>query len=115
SGTSKKKEISRGDIRSEQESESREYGKEHHPTRGRGRGKNASLGMSEGTAETTSESSGMHEVNVPIHEEVEELSGVTFKSFEEERNEWGRDIRILNTGESLAKFYNDRQLHHLLV
>ena len=57
----------------------------------------------------------MHEVNVPIHEEVEELSGVTFKSFDEERNEWGKVVRILNTGEALAKLYNDRQLHRVLV
>ena len=114
-GTSKKRELSRGNIEADQTSESRKHGEEIHPTRVRGLGKSASHGASEGTAETDSASLGEHEVNVPIHEEVEEVSSVTFKSFDEERTEWGKDIRTLSTGEAIAKFYNDRALHRVLV
>lgn len=114
-GTGRKQESSHSDNRTDNRSESRQPGQEIHPTRATGHGETRSRGLSAGTSETNSESSGSHEINVPIHEEVEELSGVTFKSFEEETNGWGKVLRTLKTGEALAKFYDDPQLHRVLV
>ncbi len=51
----------------------------------------------------------------PIHEEVEEVSGVTFKSFDEECIEWGRRIRTQATGQAVAKFYNDPKLYDVAI
>ena len=106
---------SHGDNRSENESLTQPGGRGKDPTRGSGKGTGSTRGESEGNSETHTTSTGEHEINVPIHEEVEEPSGVTFKSFDEETNEWGRVLRTLNTGEALAKFYNDSVLHRVLI
>lgn len=106
---------SRGENRSENESLTQPGDRRKDPSRGTGKGTGNTRGESEGTSETHTSSTGSHEVNVPIHEEVEELAGVTFKSFDEERNEWGKVLRTLNTGEALAKFYNDSVLHRVLI
>ncbi len=66
STSSRKKETSRSNNQSDQQSESRDYDDFHHPTRTRGRGKTSARGDSEGTSEGASTSSGAHEVNVPI-------------------------------------------------
>lgn len=70
-----------------------------------------------GGSNTTSSSrtDGEHEVNVPIHEEVEETSSVTFFPFEEHRLEWSRTIRQLRTGEAFGKFLDDPNLYRILV
>jgi hypothetical protein len=88
---------------------------QHRPTRSSGSASNRSDSSGQGGSDSHSETSGAHEVNIPIHEDFTELSNVQFKSFDEERTEWGQVIRTLSTGEALAKFYNDRQLHHILV
>lgn len=106
---------SRGENRSENESLNQPGDRRKDPSRGTGKGTGSTRGESEGNSETHTTSTGEHEINVPIHEEVEEPSGVTFKSFEEETNEWGRVLRTLNTGEALAKFYNDSVLHRVLI
>ena len=85
------------------------------PSRGSGKGTGDSRGESDGSSESHTVSSGTHEVNVPVHEEITELSGVTFKSFDEETNEWGKVLRTLKTGEALAKFYDDSVLHRVLI
>ena len=113
--TGRKKETSRSNNQSEQQSESREYDDINRPTRTRGLGKTSSRGDSEGTNEGESTSSGKHVVNVPIHEDVEELSSVTFKSFDEERIEWGRRIPTQSTGQAVAKFYNDPKLYDVAI
>ena len=64
---------------------------------------------------TQQESRGEHEINIPIHEDFEEVSNITFKSFEERRSEWGRDIRKLGTGQALGKFADDPQLYRVQV
>ncbi len=114
-GKGRKRETSHGSNRADNRSETRQPGQEIYPTRATGHGESRSRGLSEGTSETSSESTGTHEVNVPIHEDVESLSSVTFKSFEEERTEWGKVIRTLKTGQAIGKFYDDAELHHILV
>lgn len=85
------------------------------PTRSSGSATNKFDSAARGGGDTNTETSGTHEVNVPIHEDYEELSSVTFKSFDEERTEWGKVVRTLSTGEAIAKFYDDPRLHHVLV
>ena len=114
-GTGRKKENSRGHSQTDNRTVTRQYDQVNHPTRGTGHAEGRNLGTSEGSSESNSESTSTHEINVPIHEEVEELSGVTFKSFDEEATEWGKVLRTLRTGEALAKFYDDPQLHRVLV
>lgn len=105
-----------GTGHSQQESEARKLvGEPFNPTRTRSGGKTLSNSQAEGGSESNSDTSGSHEVLVPVYEEVEELSKVTFKSFEEESLEWGKELRLLNTGETLAKFYNDRNIYQTLV
>ena len=110
-----KRETAHATNQSGNQSEARPYETPFHPTRTSGRTVGRSNSFSDGTNESDTTSTGAHEVNVPIYEEVEELSNVTFKSFEEERNDWGKKIRKLLTGEALAKFYNDADLHSVLV
>ncbi len=114
-GTGKKRETSRSNNQATSHSESRPPDHPVNPTRSTGRNQGRSDGRSEGTSESHTESSGTHEVNVPIHEDVEELSSVTFKAFDEERTEWGKVIRTLKTGEAVAKFYDDPNLHRVLI
>lgn len=85
------------------------------PTRSSGSATNQFDSSARGGGTTNSESSGAHEVNVPIHEDFEELSSVTFKSFDEERTEWGKVVRTASTGQAIAKIYDDPNLHHVLI
>jgi len=52
---------------------------------------------------------------VPIHEQFEEVSNVTFRSFDDHRQEWRRIVRQLRTGEAFGQFDSDPQLHHLQI
>ncbi len=113
--TGTKKETSRSDGNSDSNAIASQPDRQSNPTRTKGQGKTRGRANSDGTSESNSESSGIHEVNVPIHEDVEEVSSVTFKSFDEERSEWGKVIRTLRTGEALAKFYNDPELYRVIV
>ncbi len=102
-----KDEMSYGRQRSNQRQETRVPGDEIHPTRSSGRGEGVSDGVSRGRSKNHTESEGRHEVNVPIHEEVEEVASITFKSFDEERYEWAKVLRTQPTGTAIAKFFNN--------
>ncbi len=96
-------ETSHGRQRSGQRQETRNPGDESHPIRSSGRGEGVSNNLSQGRSKSHSESEGWHEVNVPIQEEVEELSSVTFRSFEEEKLQWAKVLRTQLTGTTVAK------------
>ena len=105
-----------GTGNNQQENESRKlFANEFNPTRTKGGGTSVTNSKASGGSLGEAEATGAHEVLVPIHEEVAELSKVMFKSFEEERIEWGKELRTLNTGETLAKFYNDREIYPVRV
>lgn len=107
---------SQGSGHNQQASEARKLiAEQFNPTLTRSNGKTMSNTQAEGGNQSNSDTFGSHEVLVPIHEEIAELSKVTFKSFEEERTQWGKELRLLNTGETLAKFYNDREIYPTLI
>ncbi|HQX52549.1 MAG TPA: type IV secretory system conjugative DNA transfer family protein, partial [Planctomycetaceae bacterium] len=66
-------------------------------------------------ANTTGRSESRSQTLVPILEDVTDISGVQFKSFEEHRLEWMKIIRQLKTGRCFGKFVDDDHLYHLLV
>lgn len=84
-------------------------------------GRNANTTSSHGSvsgnthADSESESRNRSESLVPIHKTFEEVSSITYKSFDEHRLMWSRVIRELRTGECFARFVNDPRLYHLLV
>lgn len=104
-----------GRQRSNQRQETRQPGDESHPTRSSGRGEGASDSVSHSRGKSHTESEGRHEVNVPIHEEVEEVSSVMFKSFDEERQDWARILRIQPTGTAVAKFFNNPTPQRIII
>ncbi len=85
------------------------------PTRHTGSG--SDLSDSEARTDATSQGRtvGEHESLVPIHEDFMEVSKIMYKTFDEERTEWGKRIRKLRTGETLGKFVNDPQLYEIDV
>lgn len=68
-------------------------------------------GGSAGNTSTTGQSQSL----VPIHEDVEEVTNVTFQSFDEFRTIKAREIRQLHTGQPLVKFVNDPKVYHVAV
>ena len=52
---------------------------------------------------------------VPIHETIEETASITFRSFEEHRQEWRRIVRELTTGMAFGKFVDDSHLYRILI
>ena len=64
---------------------------------------------------SSSDSLGEHEVNVPIHETIEEIASKIFTSFEEHRLEWMKIIRQLKTGICFGRFADDDQLYEIMV
>lgn len=66
-------------------------------------------------ANSHSNSSSRSETMMPIHEEVEDLSSVTFESFAEHMLKWQKDIRQLPTGNCFASIVNDPNLYRILV
>lgn len=78
-----------------------------------GNSRNSGSGSSQASGRSSSQS--RSESLVPIHEEFDEESSRTFRSFDEHRLEWMRKIRQLQTGEAFGKFVGDRKLHHLQI
>ena len=72
-----------------------------------GRGKSGT----QGGASTT----GSHETLVPVYEEYLELASRNYYTFEEGKNEWGRDLRRLRPGQGILQIANDGQLHLINV
>jgi len=48
---------------------------------------------------------------VPEYEDFMELASRTYETFEEQKNEWARDIRNLKTGQALLRLVNDPRLY----
>jgi hypothetical protein len=59
--------------------------------------------------------SGTHQQLVPTHEEFWELSSRTYYTFEEQKNEWAREIRRLKRGEAFVRLVDDTGLYHVDV
>jgi len=80
-------------------------------------GTGASDATSHGQSSTQSsgETHGRSQVNVPIHDTFEEVSSLTFESFDEQALEWGREIRRLQTGEAIAQLANSPDIRRILV
>lgn len=72
-------------------------------TAGRGRSQQSAEGGSIGHTETF----GRHEQLLPIYEEYLELASRTYATFDEQRNEWARDIRKLKRGQALVRLVDD--------
>jgi len=70
-------------------------------------------GKGGGTGRTRTQ--GAREQLVPVHEEVRELASRTFYTFDEQKNEWAREIRKLQTGVALMRLVDDPLLYHVAV
>jgi hypothetical protein len=66
-----------------------------------------------GTTRTTSTSKAEH--LVPVHQEFSELANRVFFSPEEQKSEWGRKVRELETGQCLLKLVNDKRIRFVGV
>lgn len=84
------------DPRLETESSSRAEGESE------GRGKGETVGRSS--------SHGKHQTLVPVYENFEELASRTYSTFDEQKQEWARDIRRLKTGQAILRLVNDPEL-----
>ncbi|MDB5392211.1 MAG: hypothetical protein JWM11_7857 [Planctomycetaceae bacterium] len=62
-----------------------------------------------GSGRGTSEN--FHETLVPVQDTFQELASRTYETFDEQRNEWARDIRNLRTGQALLRIVNNPKLH----
>jgi hypothetical protein len=67
----------------------------------------------EGGGVTRTHSSGESETVVTDHEDFIELSSRTYSTFEEDANEWARDIRNLPTGHAFLRLVDSPNLHEV--
>ena len=84
---------------------------QQEPTRTTSRQESQNQGSSNGHSRSTTTSRGGHETLVPVYDEFRELSSRTYTTFEEQKNEWTREIRNLRTGQALVRLVNDPRLH----
>ena len=91
------------------------------PPSTRGATKNRSDGhttsSSQGHTNASSEGNthGRSQANVPIHDTFDEVSNITFESFDEFAIKWGQHIRRLRTGEAFAMLAGDQNIHRISV
>jgi len=85
------------------------------PTKSRGRNDSTNRSTGSTSAASSSETHGRSQANVPIHETFEEVTNLTFESFDEFALKWGRKIRRLRTGNALATFPNDDEIHSIRI
>src|SRR5205085_12337234 len=52
-----------------------------------------------------------HETLVPEYENFAELSSRTYFTFDEQKQEWAREIRKLRTGQAILRMVDDPKLH----
>jgi hypothetical protein len=76
---------------------------------GSGRGEQESQGS--GGQKSHTATSGVHESLVPEYESFLELANRTYRSFEEQRSIWARDVRNLRTGQALVRLVDDPHVH----
>jgi hypothetical protein len=81
--------------------------------RQKSRGWNENETDTQGRGGSSSHSSGhtRSQQLVPEYEEFLELASRTYETFEEQKNEWARDIRNLKTGQALLRMVNDPKLY----
>ena len=86
-----------------------------YDTRGRGTGKGESgrEGSGRSRSHQSSESRAQH--LKPKYDEFRELASRTYSSFDEQKNEWAREVRRLKTGEALVRLVDDHRLHRVKV
>ena len=80
---------------------------------GTGRSSTDVSGGSRGSTSGTSHGRGQH--REPIHEEIEEISNITYESFEEHSLDWMKVIRVLGPGHAFATLVADPNLYRVLV
>ena len=85
------------------------------PTISRSRQKSDSRSENKGGSTSTQSTDGGHETLVPELENFEELSSRTYFSFDEQKQEWAREIRRLPTGQALLRLVNDQRLYRVNV
>lgn len=85
------------------------------PTKSKGDGKTTSNSKGTTQSDSIGSSSGRSQVNVPIHDTFEELSNITYESFEEQSLQWGKEIRRLQTGEAFGMFAGAPDVHFVNV
>ena len=112
----------RANASSEQEmmGYTRNRGEARHPradlaTRSESEGRSTSATRGRTQADSFGNSHGQSQTMVPIHETFDEISNITYKSFQEHRVEWGQRVRELRTGEAFGVFVNDPKLYSILV
>ena len=76
-----------------------------------GQSHGTTTGGTHAASESTSRSRSQH--MVPIHDTIEEISNVTYRSFDEHRQEWRKIVRELQTGVAFGRFVDDPQLYHI--
>lgn len=82
---------------------------------GTGTTRAATDGSGEGNSKTRGSSEQSREQLVPIHEDFEELVSRTFFTFDEDKREWGRDVRRATTGEAFVRVVDQPKSHHVQV
>jgi len=82
-------------------------------TDGTSAGGNEAAGQ--GGSKTTTMGRSMQERLVGVYEEFLELASRTFYQFEEQKQEWARDIRLQITGQVLTKLVNDPTIYQVDV
>ena len=87
----------------------------YSPTTSKGDGNSTSNSKGTTQSDSIGSSSGRSQVNVPIHDTFEELSNITYESFEEQSLQWGKAIRKLQTGEAFGMFAGDLAVHFVNV
>tara|TARA_R110002111_G_scaffold164386_3_gene230571 strand:+ start:23724 stop:25484 length:1761 start_codon:yes stop_codon:yes gene_type:complete len=87
----------------------------YRPTKSKNDGRNSSTSKGHTHADSTGATSGRSESNVPIHDTFEEISNITYESFEEQSLQWGKEIRRLQTGEAFGMFAGDPDVHFVNV
>ncbi|QDU10900.1 type IV secretory system conjugative DNA transfer family protein [Gimesia aquarii] len=87
----------------------------YRPTTSKGEGNVSSSSRGQTHAESSGTTTGRSQANVPIHDTFEEISRITYESFEEQALEWGKQIRQLQTGEAFGMFAGDPNVHFVNV
>ena len=80
-------------------------------TRSTNEGETRSTSQGQTNASSSANTSGRSQASQPIHETFEEVSSITYESFEEQALLWGKEIRRLQTGEAFIQLANDPEIH----
>lgn len=87
----------------------------YRPTKSKNDGRTSATSKGHTHADSSGATSGRSQANVPIHDTFEEISNITYESFEEQSLQWGKQIRRLQTGEAFGMFAGDSDVHFVNV